>query len=488
MQLRELIADTNVIEVHGSSAVEIAGIAYDARRVLPGDLYVAIHRENGDGHTEIELAIERGAVAVVSRRTNNLRNRVTRIEVADTRLALAELSSTFYGRAGEKLHVIAVTGGSDGWKTAHLTKQILQAAGVKTGLISSLRHEIGERRLPAAQFAETSDIQRLFSGMVRSGCSACVIELPAISPAFLKGIPINVLLFQGGEQNMRALALFLQTRGGAPVCGIVNVDEESGRSVAHSNLFKMQLAYGFHSLSEVSASELSCTPTNSRFILNLAGHSATCEVPLVGKQNVRHLLGAAAASLSTLTPRQVLSGLGAVRTTPASLEPVTNTHGLSVFVDEASAVESLHRVLDEVNRLKTGRLLIAFGAPAATSGKYRFDLGRTAAQFADHVILTSDNPSTENPEQICSVIAQGFESVGRGSYHVQPDRAQAIRELIAMSEPGDIVLITGKGERSHQVLANTVVPFSDREIAAEFLQNFVKPVTRSRVEAALCAA
>jgi UDP-N-acetylmuramoyl-L-alanyl-D-glutamate--2,6-diaminopimelate ligase len=488
MQLRELISETSVLEVHGSTAVEIAGISYDARRVLPGDLYVPIQREGADGHGDIEIAIERGAVAVVCRRGGSFRQRVTRIEVPDTRVALAELSDVFYGRAGEKLHVIAVAGGAQGWKTAHLTKQILQAAGVKTGLICSMRHEIGERRLPAGQLLEASDIQRLFQGMVRTGCSACVLELPAISPAYLKGIPVNVLLFEGGEQNLRALALFLQTRTHTPVCGIVNVDHEEGRSVAHSNLFKMQLAYGLHSSAEVSASELACSTGGSRFLLNLAGHTAVCEVPLVGRQNVRHLLGAAAASLSTLTPRQVLKCFAGVRSVPAALEAIPNQQGLSLFVDEAALPETLHGVLNELTQIKSGRLLLAVGAAAGTAGKHRFDLGRTAAQFADHVILTSDNPGAENPEKICAVMAQGFESVGRGRYHIQTDRAQAIRELIAMAEPGDVVLIAGKGDRAHQVLADTVVPFDDREISVEFLQNFVKSVVRTMPEPALCAA
>ncbi|HVK59855.1 MAG TPA: Mur ligase domain-containing protein, partial [Candidatus Kapabacteria bacterium] len=208
MQLRELIAELNLIEVHGSTSMEIAGISYDARRVLPGDLYVALQRGTHDGHAEIELALERGAVAVVCRRLGNLRQRLTRIEVADTRVALAEVARVFYGNAGTKLHVIGISGGADAWKTAHLTKQLLQAGGVKTGLISSLRHEVGERSLPSAHFSEPSDIQRLFAGMVRSGCTACVLELPAISPANLKGIPLNVLLYQGGEQNIRALSVF----------------------------------------------------------------------------------------------------------------------------------------------------------------------------------------------------------------------------------------------------------------------------------------
>lgn len=487
MQLRELISEVNVLEVHGSTNVEIAGISYDARRVLPGDIYVALQREGSDGHSEIDLAAQRGAVAIVCRRSSTLRQRITRVEVSDTRLALAELSSIFHGRPGEKLHVVAVTGGPDAWKTAHLTKQLLQASGVKTGLISSLRYEVAERYLPAAPLSETSDIQRLFSGMVRAGCTACVLELPAISPAYLKGIPVNVLLYQGGEQNLRALALFLQTREGSPVCGIINVDEETGRSVSYSNLFKMQLTYGFQS-AEVTATDLSCTTSDSRFLINLAGHSAACELPLVGKSNVRHFLGAAAASLSTVAPRQLLKAIASVQPVPSSLERVPNDQGLTIFIDEAADPEALHSTLEEVSRLKKGRLLLAFGTSASTSGRDRFNLGRIAARFADHTILTSDNPGGENPEQICSALAQGIESAGSSTFHVQVDRAQAIRDLIAMADSEDVLVIAGKGERTQQILADTIVPFNDREVATEFLQHFVKPSSRGNVATALCAA
>ncbi|MGZ8919399.1 MAG: Mur ligase family protein [Limisphaerales bacterium] len=488
MQLRELIAELNVLEAHGSTAIDITGISYDARRVLPGDVYVALQRENADGHNEIELAISRGAAAVVCRKTSNLRQRVTRIEVADTRQALAEISSVFHGRAGEKLHVIGVTGGRGAWKTAHLAKQILQEAGLKTGLISSLRHEIGERTLPSALMAESSDIQRLFAGMVRSGCTACVLELPAISPAQLHAIPVNVLVYEGGDQNLRALSLFVDSRKGAPVCGIVNMDERNGRAVAQSNIFKMHLGYGFDPEAEVSASALECNANRSRLVLNLAGHSAACDVPLVGKGNVHHLLGAAAATLSTLTPRQVFNALSRIRTAPASLEFVPNQQGFAIYIDDASDAQNLARVLSDVRQLRSGKILLSFGSPERISGKDRYDLGRVAAQFADHVILTSDNPGHENQEQISSAVVQGIDSVGRARYHHQPDRAQAIRELIAMAEPGDILLITGKGERTHQIVGSTTVPFDDREVAADCLQNVVRRPARNEQAAALCAA
>lgn len=488
MQLREIITEMSLVAVQGPTAVEITGICYDARRVLPGDLFVALNRDQDDGQSDVEQAMERGAAAMICRVGGKLRQRITRIEVTDTRLALAEAAAHFYGRAGEKLHVIAITGGVSPWKTAQLTKQLLHAAGIRAGLISSLRHEVGDRTLPPGQFTEASDIQKLFAAMVRAGCTACVLELPGISPAALKGIPVNVLVYGGGEHNLRALSLFVQQRSNTPVCGIVNWDDESGRNVGHSSIFKMQLSYGFREGAEVRASETVLSRTTARFALDLAGSPAVCELPLVGRENVQHLLGAAAASLCLVAPRQLMAAMNSVRTPPCSFESIPNEHGLAVYVDEARTAERLTAVLACAKELPGKRILLALGSPGGTNGKERFELGRIAGQMADHVIITSDNPGSEALDGICSAIAQGIDSGARGTYHVQTDRDQALRELIAMAGPDDIVLIVGKGERTYQILGDTIVPFSDREVASEHLQTVVPSRPRTSFPNALVAA
>ena len=483
MQLSAILSEINFLAVHGSTTVEITGISCDARRVLPGDLYVALQREFLDGQADIELAIERGAAAGVCRRLGNIRSRVTRIEVADTRLALAEASAVFYGNAGQKLHVIAVAGGLSPWKTAHLTKQLLQAGGIKTGLISSLGHEVMGRNLPCTSAIEPSDIQKLFAAMVRAGCTACVLELPSISPAALKGIPINVMIFAGGEQNLRALSVFLQSRANTPVCGIVNADDETGRNVALSTIFKMQLSFGFGERAEVRAADLALSTTATRFNIELAGCAALCEMPLVGRENIHHLLGAAAASLSALTAKQVLAAMAHVRTPPASLEAIPNEHGLAVFVDETRDAARLPELIAGVKQLQPRRILLALGSPEGASGRDRFELGRAAGEYASHVILTTDNSGTEDLDSICSAISQGLDQARHCTYHVQADREQAIRELVSMAEPGDIALILGKGARAHQIVGNTIVPFNDREVALECLQSLIPTTVRSHVSA-----
>jgi UDP-N-acetylmuramoyl-L-alanyl-D-glutamate--2,6-diaminopimelate ligase len=479
MQLRTILSEMNVLAVHGSTTAEISGITCVARRVLPGDLYFALAREHESGEMDIELAIERGAAAVICRKMGNTRFKVPRVEVADTRLALAEASAFFYGNAGTKLHIIGVAGRSNAWKTTHIAKQLLESAGIRTGLICSVRHEVGERTLPASPLAEVCDTQKSFAAMVRAGCTACVIELPSVSPAALKGVPINVLIFAGGEQNLRALSLFIQDRSSMPICGIVNFDDETGRAVAQSSIFKMQLTYGFAGEAEVRASNLSFSTRGSRFDLELAGSLATCEIPLIGMENIHHLLGAAAGSLSMLTPKQVFGAMAHLRAVPASLEPVVNDRGLAVFVDAAGDPVTVSSLFESVKLLQPRRTLLVVGSAEGISGKNRFDLGRVAGEQADHVILTSDNPGTEQISEICSAIAQGLEQSQRCTYHIQADREQAIRDLIQMTEPGDIGLILGKGDRTYQIIGNTITPFNDREVANECLQTLPAPSMRT---------
>jgi UDP-N-acetylmuramoyl-L-alanyl-D-glutamate--2,6-diaminopimelate ligase len=163
--------------------------------------------------------------------------------------------------------------------------------------------------------------------------------------------------------------------------------------------------------------------------------------------------------------------MGHLRPVPASLEPVSNDRGLAVYVDAAGDAASVASLFNSVKLLRPRRTLLVIGSVEGASGKSRFDLGRVAGEFADHVVLTSDNPGTESMSEICSTIAQGLEQSQHCTYHIQADREQAIRDLISMTEPGDVALILGKGEKTYQIIGNTICPFNDREVASECLQS-----------------
>jgi UDP-N-acetylmuramoyl-L-alanyl-D-glutamate--2,6-diaminopimelate ligase len=481
MQLRALIEPIETLKVDGSLSVEVTGLAYEARRVSAGDIYFALQRGNSDGHSEIELAVQRGAVAVICRRNGAMRQRVTTIEVADTRGALADVSARFYGGTSDELRVIGVSGSGGAWKTAFLLTSILRASGVNAGLISELRHEFGERRLPAGSALESCDVHRFFAEMVRAGCGTCVLQLPEVTLTSTRGMPLDVLVLTDDEQNLWRLSEFMnQSTARRPSCGILNVEKQDGREAACAVLFDAHVTFGFSSAAQVSAQDVQFSTATTEGTLYIGNENVRFELPLVGRENLTHLLAASAAAFaSDLTAEQIGRALQELQTPPGSLERVPTDQPFAVFVDEARDERSLEIALRSLREITTGRILLAFGAGEKTAGKERFGMGRVAAKYAQYMILTGDNPGREPVEQICGVIAQGIESVGTVEYHFQPNRAEAIAELIGMARPGDVLLIGGKGDRVYQEFANTIVPFDDKAIALERLAPLPAPRARS---------
>ena len=411
-----------------------------------------------------------------------MRQKATIIEVAETRAALADLSANFYSHPGEQLRVIAVSGQGSAWKTAFLLATMLRASGVNAGLISQLRHEFGSRRFPGTTALESSDVHRLCADMRRAGCGTCVLQLPEISAASLRGIPVDVLVLVGEEQNLWRISEFMNDPSARrPACGILKVEKQDGREAACAVLFDAHVTFGFSSAAHISAQDVSYTTEATQGTIYIGNESMRFDVPLVGRENLTQMLAASAAAFAAdLTPEQIGAALQGLETPPGSLERVASGLGLSIFVDEARDERSLEIALRSLREMTAGRILLAFGASEKTNGKERFAMGRVAAKHAQHIILTSDNPGREPVDQICSLLAQGIESVGGVAYHFQPSRAEAIAELIAMARHGDVLLISGKGDRVYQELANTIVPFDDREVASERFAAL--PAPRSRAQ------
>jgi UDP-N-acetylmuramoyl-L-alanyl-D-glutamate--2,6-diaminopimelate ligase len=250
----------------------------------------------------------------------------------------------------------------------------------------------------------------------------------------------------------------------------VNLEKQDGPEAACAVLFDAHVTFGFSSAAQVSAQDVVFTTESSEGSFYIGNENLHFELPLIGRENLTHLLAATATAFaSDLTAKQIGEALHSLQVPPGSIEPVRNSCGIPLFVDEARTERTLELALRSLRELTRGRILLALGAPEKTSRKERFGMGRIAAKYAQHIILTSDNPGRESVEQICSVLAQGIESGGTSDYHFQPDRAEAIAELIGMAQQGDALLISGKGDRAYQELANTIVPFDDRTVAAERL-------------------
>ncbi|MGN6387671.1 MAG: Mur ligase family protein [Verrucomicrobiota bacterium] len=488
--LRQITKSIDLLDIDGSTQREVSGLAYDARRVRPGDIYFALERGGLDGHREIELAVERGAVAVVCRQNGSIRQGATKVDVADTRIALAQAAEEWFGQPGDKLQLIGITGHPGQSNIAFFLKQILENAGLPTGLISTVRHEVGERKLPCGRlYPEASDIQRLLAGMVEIGCGACVIEIPAeeLSEDRFIGVPFDVFIFAGpSKKNEVALRWLEKWNPKKSVCSVLNGDTLAGQELAQAEGMQVHVAFGIDRKVDVHATAVRHEAKSTSFELNLPNGSMACEAAIIGRHNLYHVLAAAGAAVCLdVAPAKIAAGIHQLKPAPGNLELVSDSP--LVYVDEARTPQALELVLSSLREARQssgqdGRVLLVLGCEERTTLQHRQEAGRVAGRYAAHVVLTSDNPGREPVEQICSSIARGIESTQSSAYHFQPDRALAIREAVTMAREGDVVIVAGKGERTHQEFASTIVPFDDREQVRECVeQNFPRIKSYSKV-------
>lgn len=488
MQLKQLLKHIPVDRVEGSLEREIVGIVYDSRRVTPGVVFVALPGANVDGHDFINTAIARGAAAIICQRNGFSSPRATKIKVADTRAALASAAASFYQHPSTKLKVIGVTGTNGKTTVAFMIKEMLEAAGIKTGLLGTVRYEIGDRVIPAARTTpEALETQQMMAQMVSSGCQACVMEVSshALEQKRVAGVEFDVAIFTNltqdhldfhGDMENYFLAkqkLFTQTASGSKRGAVViNIDDASGARLNNESDVTLKLTYGIRNPASLRATKIQLAADASSFTVEAKDKTFACKLPLIGRHNIYNALAATGAGFAlNLDVKKIQSALSCMHPVPGRLESVVCGQSFSVFVDYAHTDDALQNVLSTVREVTSGRVLLLFGCGGSRDTGKRAKMGRVAAELADFTVITSDNPRKEKPEAIATQIEEGFRSVKRSEYLLELDRARAINEIIAMAKPGDTVLLAGKGHETYQEFEDTVIPFDDRVHAREALEN-----------------
>lgn len=488
MQLKELLKTISVDRVEGSLDREVSGLVYDSRRVTPGVVFVAIPGVNVDGHDFINTAVARGAAAIICERNGFTSPRATKIKVADARVALARAAASFYRHPSTKLQVIGVTGTNGKTTVAFMIKELLEACGIKTGLLGTVRYEIGDRVIPATRTTpESLDVQEMMSRMVVSGCKACVMEVSshALEQKRVAGIEFDVAIFTNlsqdhldfhGDMENYFLAkqkLFTQTSSGSKRGAVViNIDDASGARLARESDVTLKLTYGIRGSASVRATHIHLGAELSTFTVEAREKTFTCKLPLIGRHNIYNALAATGAGFALdLDSKKIQAALGRMAPVPGRLEGVACGQPFTVFVDYAHTDDALQNVLTTLREVTKGRLLLLFGCGGSRDTGKRAKMGRVAAMHADHTVITSDNPRKEKPEAIAAQIEEGFRSVKNTDYSVELDRARAIAGLLSMARAGDTVLLAGKGHETYQEFEDTVVPFDDRVHAREALEN-----------------
>ncbi len=484
MNLRDLLHGVTGDPIAG---VPVAGIACHSKQVRQGDVFVAIEGAASDGHVFIEEAIARGAVAVVAQRSlswarpSGTRGITARpypyVTVRDSRKALVVMATRFYGHPSRKLRLIGVTGTNGKTTTTYLIKSILETSGAPAGLLGTIVYQIGGRALPSTNTTPGPlELQRYFAQMVGEGLKWCAMEVSshALAQGRIEGLEFEGAIFTnlGSDhldyhktrdvyaQAKRRLFDYLRPEG----CAVINTDDDYGRVLAETLPGFSVVSVGMERPAKVMAKQVACTWEGTHFILESPWGTIPIDTPLLGRHNVWNMAQASAVLMALgIAPLTVRQGLAAIESVPGRLERVANDAGIQVVIDYAHTADALRLVLLSLRELTRGRLIVVFGCGGDRDQTKRPVMGKIAGLLADTVILTSDNPRTEDPMDIIQQIKSGFTESFR-AFDVVPDREQAIVSALSIAHREDTVLIAGKGHEAYQIFNHISVPFSDREV------------------------
>ncbi len=511
MQWSEVIAAVRVIETTGRRDIDVRGVQYDSRRVSAGDVFVAMRGETTDGNRYIDAAIRRGARAVITDSLEifvDLRAQQPELALAlveHGRRALAEASSVVFGAPENKLALSAVTGTNGKTTTALLLEQMLRSVGRKCALIGTIETHVGDDvRASEHTTPESRDVLALFAEAVRAGCTEAVMEMSshALDQERVWGLPVDVAIFTNltqdhldyhgtMEQYAQAKARLFEGVGApAPRVAILNSDDAAARQMTDAAAQSRVETYGIAS-GEWRAVEIDLRAGATKFRLRSPHGEAGMQCPLTGRVNVYNLLAAAcAAHARGLSLEQIAAAAKTLRQVPGRFEVVTGSGtgegsaGFTVVVDYAHTDDALANLIALARDLvgeHGGRVITMFGCGGDRDKTKRAKMGRVAGAESDLVVVTSDNPRSEDPMQIIDEIMVGVRA-NDVVFIVEEERRAAIEVAIRSAKAGDIVLLAGKGHEKVQIFADGVVAFDDVEVAERVLRELRSELQRTRAD------
>lgn len=491
MTLDELVdpleARLGVLERSGNQRVPITDVTDDSRCATSGALFVAVKGERVDGHDYLHAAINQQVGAVVVERRGNVP--VPTVLVRNSRLALGLLGSRFYGDPSTRLRVIGVTGTNGKTTTTYICKSLLESGTRRIGLVGTVAYVIGNQTIPASHTTPGAiELQRLFGRMAREGLDGVVMEVSSHALALDRtaGVEFDVAVFtnltqdhldfHGTMDNYFRAKLRLFHDVGAegqkqPKRAIINMDDPRGGAVRAVCSVPVW-SYGIQNKADIRAEAVRLSSSGTTFHLATPAGSTTIESSLVGEHNVYNLMAAVGVALHEgMSLEQVRAGIGRVRHVPGRFERIEAGQDFTVVVDYAHTDDALTRLLTAAQALRTGRIITVFGCGGDRDRTKRPKMGRVAVRFSDVVVLTSDNPRTEDPAAILTEVETGVKEGLKDrpgvEYVMESDRRLAIEHAIRAARSGDMVLIAGKGHEDYQILGTTKHHFDDREVARE---------------------
>jgi UDP-N-acetylmuramoyl-L-alanyl-D-glutamate--2,6-diaminopimelate ligase len=477
--------DTRAAAAHGD--LEISELAYDSRLVKPGTLFFAIRGEKADGNRFASDAVGRGAVAIISEQVNpgGLPAEFPWIQVADARKALAISAANFYMRPAEVLKLIGVTGTNGKTTTSYLVDSILRAAGCEVGLLGTIGYRLVRERFPAPNTTpESLDLQMYLGEIVRAGGTHAVLEASSHALAMnrLWGCPFAVAIFTNltrdhldyhktlEEYFAAKRRLFEGTGAATPATGVINRDDEYAQKL--SGLASRTLTYGLEPGADVTTRKPAFSISGIDFVAETPSGKIEIRSKLIGRHNVYNILAAIGAGVALDLPKEVIAtGIAQLSAVPGRFERIDVGQPFLVVVDYAHTDDALRNLLATAKELNPdGRIVTLFGCGGDRDRTKRPLMGEVAGHASDVVVLTSDNPRSEDPLLIINDVIVGIQRT-KAKLFVEPDRQKAIEVVLDEARSGDIVLLAGKGHETYQVLRDRTIEFDDREVARAVLRH-----------------
>jgi UDP-N-acetylmuramoyl-L-alanyl-D-glutamate--2,6-diaminopimelate ligase len=489
VKLKELISGTKVSASLGDLDTEISGIAYDSRKVKPGDVFVAVPGTMQDGTRFIPMALHNGAVAVV-KEGSGIDQGPVEITVPSARAALADISCAFFSDPSKKLKVIGITGTNGKTTTAYLIDSIFRALPSRTGLISTVETRIADSAFPSSLTTpESYDLQKLFSQMLEKKASHAVMEVSshAIALKRIKGVAFDCAVYTNLSHDHldfhKTLEAYFDTKmklfrslgssGKKGVFAAVNIDDKYSGAVIEETDGDI-ITYSLDKTADVTGRILAQRLGAMSMEIRSGSSVLEVESSLSGRFNAYNILAAAACAKGMkVADDKIIEGIKDLKSVPGRIELVEKGQEFRVVVDFAHSPDSLEKLLGFLSHYRTGRIILVFGCTGDRDKLKRPVMGSIAAKNADLSVITSDDPHNEDPLEIIRAVESGFVRSGKTDgrdYLKVPDRREAVFKAISLAVPGDIVVIAGRGHEKFQEVKGVNIEIDDRRVAEDAIK------------------
>lgn len=498
MKLAQLLDGVSVIKlfqtVYGQMVVTqditIANVHYDSRKVGVNDCFVAIRGSRSDGHQFVHDAISSGAKAVVIEDDATvpdalcMHTGVIKIVVSDTRRALAQIAANFYGRPADRLTIVGVTGTNGKTTTSNLLRSLFTEGGKKCGVIGTIEYVVGDKVFPATHTTpESLELHQLFSAMEAAGCTAVSMEVSshALDQKRVEGIRFAAALFSNltqdhldyhGTMEQYFLAKKKLFDGlDAKAYAVVNKDDAYGEKIVQDTRARVVM-YSFQTEADVFGRISGMDMSGTIIEVNAFGRKFILRTPLVGRFNAYNVLSAVATGVAFgFSEETIQRAIGTVSNVRGRFERIPSPEGWTAIIDYAHTPDALEKCLRTIAEVmpkeRRGKIITVFGAGGDRDKTKRPLMGKVASELSDVVVVTSDNPRSEEPEAIMKDIERGI--VSSSEIYREVDRRKAIEFAVKLAQSGDVILIAGKGHEEYQIIGTEKKHFSDREVVESLL-------------------